>query len=160
MAPTNYSSSARIIYWAYTSNAILQLVDVIGWLHPPLLAPEARDPVAQMFVRGQSVLLAPLLLVFWLFRNIPLHQERHHNITTTTNSNNNDNVVLGELARGVAFSFGLFHVATIAWIAASVYGLRTEMSKTHLIFCFHGLYAFLVTYAYILSRTENIKSKQ
>jgi hypothetical protein len=137
------STSAKIIYWSYVTNAIFQIVDVVAWLHPPLLCPQAREPVAKMFVRGQSVLLAPLLIVFWLFRSVPL-QGGHDEATRT----------LTGIARGVAFSFVLFHGATIAWCAGEVYALGTEMTKTHLIFCFHGFYAAAVVCAYRLSALE------
>lgn len=36
------SGSAKIVYWTYTTNVILQLVDVVAWLHPPLLWPQAQ----------------------------------------------------------------------------------------------------------------------
>lgn len=141
---TTSLTSAKIVYWTYATNAILQLVDVVAWLHPPLLCPQARDPVAQMFVRAQSVFLAPLLLVFWIFRDVPL--QGHRDAAAMD--------VLTRMARGVACSFGLFHAATIAWCAGSVYGLGTEMTKTHLIFWFHGFYTVAIAYAYHLSTIE------
>ena len=140
------STSAKIIYWSYATNAILQMVDVIAWLHPPLLCPQAREPVAKMFVRSQSVLLLPLLIIFWLFRTVPLQVlAGEHDQAART---------LSGIARGVAVSFVVFHVATIVWCAGEVYLLGTEMTKTHLIFCFHGFYAVAVACALRLSELE------
>lgn len=136
-------TSAKIIYWSYATNAILQIVDVVAWLHPPLLCPQAREPVAQMFVRSQSVMLAPLLMVFWLFRSVPLRGE-HDGAART----------LSSIARGVAGSFVVFHIATMVWCAVEVYALGTEMTKTLLIFCFHGFYSMAVLCAYRLSQLE------